>query len=93
MYVVLRNDYLSLRRALNVPQTTVGVVLVTEPDSCLDRHDVADVRALPIVVEIPLDPTIAGGRRRPGDLGPRHLRVGLLLVRDGGKAADAPRRN
>jgi hypothetical protein len=30
VYLVLRNDYQSLRRALNAPRTTTGLVLVTE---------------------------------------------------------------
>jgi hypothetical protein len=59
VYVVVRNDYLSLRRALNVPQTTVGIILVIEPNRSLGRRDVAEVLAHPIVAEVALDPTIA----------------------------------
>ena len=79
MYLVLRNDYQSLRRALNAPRTTTGVVLVTEAQRSLNRRDVEDVLTQPIVAELRLDPAIA----RAVDAGllttARHLRVDLSL--------------
>jgi len=59
VYVVLRNDYLSLRRALNAPQTTVGVILVTERARALRRSDVTDVLAYPVVAELVVDSALA----------------------------------
>ena len=47
VYVVVRNDYLSLRRALTVPPTTVGIVLITEPNRALGCRDVAEVLCWP----------------------------------------------
>ena len=79
VYLVLRNDYLSLRRALNAPRTTAGLILVTEAQRPLTRRDVEDVLAQPIVVELRLDPAIA----RAVDAGllttAHHLRVDLSL--------------
>ena len=57
--VVIRNDYLSLRRALNSPQTTVGIVFVNETHRSLSRRDIEDVLPLPILAEVRVDPTIA----------------------------------
>ncbi len=59
VYVVLRNDFLSLRHALNAPQTTVGAILVTERGRALRRSDVADVLAYPVVAQLVVDPLIA----------------------------------
>ncbi|MFN2505073.1 MAG: hypothetical protein ABR540_12765, partial [Acidimicrobiales bacterium] len=79
VYLVLRNDYLSLRRALNAPHTTTGLILIAEEKRPLTRRDVEDVLAQPIVVELRLDPAIA----RAVDAGllttARHLRVDLSL--------------
>jgi len=79
VYVVLRNDYLSLRRALAGPRTTAGIILISEPNRSLTRRDVADVLAHPIVAELRLDPAIA----RAIDAGllssARHLRIDLSL--------------
>ena len=86
VYLVLRNDYLSLRRALNAPRTTTGLILVTDAQRPLTRCDVEDVLPQPIVVELRLDPAIA----RAVDAGllttARHLRVDLSLATG---AADA----
>jgi len=70
VYVVLRNDYLSLRRALNVPRTTVGLVLITEPGRSLTRRDVGDVVPHRIAAELAVDPAIA-----------RAIDAGLLATR------------
>ena len=59
VYLVVRNDYLSLRRALLAPPTTAGVVLVVEPGRSLGRRDVADVIAVPIVAELAVSPAVA----------------------------------
>ncbi|MCA1697989.1 MAG: hypothetical protein LC790_03430 [Actinobacteria bacterium] len=79
VYLVIRNDYQSLRRALNAPRTTTGLVLVTEAQRSLNRRDVEDVLAQTIVAELRLDPAIA----RAVDAGllstARHLRVDLSL--------------
>jgi hypothetical protein len=80
VYLVLRNDYLSLRRALNAPRPTTGLILVTEAQRPLTRRNVEDVLPQPIVVELRLDPGIA----RAVDAGllttARHLRVDLSLA-------------
>ena len=57
-YLVVRNDYLALRRALVAPPTT-GVVLVLEPDRSLGRRDVVDVIGVPIVAELAVSPAVA----------------------------------
>jgi len=59
VYLVTRNDYLCLRRAVLAPQTTVGVVLVLEPGRALRRCDVADVVGWPIVAEVAVTASIA----------------------------------
>ncbi len=59
VYVVLRNDYLSLRRALDVPRTTLGAILLSEPKRSLGRRDVEDVLSYPVVAEIHVEPAIA----------------------------------
>ena len=79
VYLVLRNDYLSLRRALTALHTTTGIVLITEPHRSLERRDVEEVLGRPLVAELHLDPAIA----RAVDAGlltsARHLRVDLTL--------------
>jgi hypothetical protein len=57
--VVIRNDYLSLRRALSSPQTTVGIVFVNETHRALGRRDIEDVLPHPILAEVRVDPAIA----------------------------------
>jgi len=68
VYLVARNDYLCLRRALLAPTTTIGVVLVAEPGRALGRCDVADVISWPIVAEVAVTASIA-----------RCIDAGLLL--------------
>ncbi len=78
-YLVLRNDYLSLRRALNTGAGIAGLVLVVEPDRALSARDVTDVLAQPLVAELRVDPVIA----RAADAGllstTRHARFHLSL--------------
>lgn len=59
LYAVVRNDYLSLRRALPAVAETTGVVLVVEPNRSLTQRDIVDVLGRPISAEVRLDPTIA----------------------------------
>jgi len=59
VYVVLRNDIQSLRRALDVPRTTVGAILLIEAKRALGARDAADVLSYPIVAELQVDPAIA----------------------------------
>lgn len=77
LYAVVRNDYLSLRRALAAVAETTGIVLVVEPNRSLTQRDVVDVLGLPLSAEVKLDATIA----RAVDAGllatARHLRLDL----------------
>ena len=59
VYLVVRNCYVSLRRALLAPPTTAGVVLVMEPGRSLGRRDVADVVGVPIVAEVEVTASVA----------------------------------
>jgi len=59
VYVVLRNEFQSLRRALDVPRTTVGAILVIEAKRALGARDAADVLSYPIVAELHIDPSLA----------------------------------
>jgi len=59
IYVVLRNDYLSLLRAHAAPRRTAGVVLVTDSNHALGRGDITNALHLPIVAELAMDPAIA----------------------------------
>ncbi len=59
VYVIVRNEFLALRRALNAPQTTVGAILITEPARPLRPRDVTDVLAYPVVAELVVDPALA----------------------------------
>lgn len=59
VYLVVRNCYVSLRRALLAPLTTAGVVLVMEPGRSLGRRDVADVVGVPIVAELQVTASVA----------------------------------
>jgi hypothetical protein len=59
VYLVVRNCYVSLRRALLAPPTTVGVVLVTEPGRSLGRRNVAEVVGVPIVAEVGVTASVA----------------------------------
>ncbi|HEX8769950.1 MAG TPA: hypothetical protein VF711_04200 [Acidimicrobiales bacterium] len=59
VYLVVRNDYLSLRRAMNAPRTTVGVILISEAERSLDRRDIAHLLGYPIVAEVAVEPATA----------------------------------
>jgi len=68
VYLVVRNCYVSLRRALLAPPTTAGVVLVMEPGRSLGRRDVAEVVGVPIVAEVEVAASVA-----------RYIDAGLLV--------------
>jgi len=59
VYLIVRNCYISLRRAVLAPPGTAGVVLVTEPGRSLGRRDVAEVVGLPIVAEVEVTASVA----------------------------------
>lgn len=59
VYLVVRNDYLSLRRALNFAPDAIGVVLVREPERSFDATDVVNVLGLPVVAELAVTPATA----------------------------------
>jgi hypothetical protein len=59
VYLVVRNCYVSLRRALLAPPTTAGVVLVMESSRSLGRRDVAEVVGVPIVAEVGVTASVA----------------------------------
>lgn len=70
-WLVVRGPcYLSLRRAIGHPWCPDGVILVIEPGRALTATDVSDVLGVPVVAEIPVDPTVA-----------RVIDAGLLLDR------------
>jgi hypothetical protein len=68
VYLVVRNDYLALRRALLAPPTTAGVVLVAEAGRSLGRRDVEEVLGVPILAELPVTASVA-----------RYIDAGLLV--------------
>ena len=56
--LVTRQCYLALRRATSMPAPT-GVVVVKEDSRALTVKDVENVLGVPVVVTIPVDPSIA----------------------------------
>ena len=56
--LVVRNCYLSLRRAIAMAYLFDVAVVITEPDRALDAQDVASVLGLPII-ELPYDTAVA----------------------------------
>lgn len=59
VFLTIRNDYLSLRRALAAQLAATGLILVSEPKRALGRRDAEDVLAIPVVAELNVDPSIA----------------------------------
>jgi hypothetical protein len=57
--LVIRPCYLALRRAAVAPVRPTGIVLVTELSRALSRKDVESVLGVPVVAEVPSDPSIA----------------------------------
>jgi MinD-like ATPase involved in chromosome partitioning or flagellar assembly len=80
--LVLRNCYLTVRRALDVPLSASGVVVVEEPGRFLGAGDVEVALQLPVVARIPFDPAVG----RAADAGilksrfPRPLERALLRL-------------
>lgn len=75
--LVLRPCYLAVRRALDVPITADGIVLVGEAGRALGRTDLEAVLDVPVVAEIPHDPAVA----RAVDAGLLGSRLPRALVR------------
>ncbi len=59
VFLAIRNDYLSLRRALAAQFRATGLILVSEPTRALGRRDAEDILAIPVVAELNVDPSIA----------------------------------
>lgn len=57
--LVTRPCYLALRRASILPVAPDGVVLLTEEGRALRRTDVESVVGVPVVAEVPVDPSVA----------------------------------
>jgi hypothetical protein len=57
--LVTRPCYLALRRAVAVPLTPSGLVVVAEPGRALDADDVAAVLDAPLLARVTVDPAVA----------------------------------
>ncbi|GIU84754.1 MAG: hypothetical protein KatS3mg008_1529 [Acidimicrobiales bacterium] len=57
--LVVRPCVIALRRALDSAVESTGVVVVRDEGRSLDSRDVAEVLGLPVLAEIPVDPSIA----------------------------------
>ena len=57
--LVIRPCYLALRKAAHLCVKPHGIVLINEPGRSLGKRDVESVVGAPVLVELPLDPTIA----------------------------------
>jgi hypothetical protein len=57
--LVTRPCYLALRRAVLLDLRPTGVVLVVEPGRALGAGDVAAVLGVPVLAEVPVDPSVA----------------------------------
>ena len=57
--LVIRPCYLALRKAAHLSVNPHGIVLINEPGRSLGKRDVESVVGAPVLVELPLDPTIA----------------------------------
>ena len=57
--LVIRPCYLALRKAAHLSVKPHGIVLINEPGRSLGKRDVESVVGAPVLVELPLDPTIA----------------------------------
>jgi MinD-like ATPase involved in chromosome partitioning or flagellar assembly len=56
--LIVRNCYLTVRRALEVPLRPSGVVVVEEPGRSLGPGDIGAALQLPVVARIPFDPAV-----------------------------------
>lgn len=68
--MVLRADYIALKRALNFGTSPTGIILVQEPERSLTARDVEDVLGVQVLTAIPFDPVIS-----------RTLDAGILAAR------------
>lgn len=57
-WMVIRADYLALRRAVGQP-TPDGIIVINEPGRALNTSDIEAVIGAPVIAELPIDPTIA----------------------------------
>ncbi|NCY16218.1 MAG: hypothetical protein EBX39_05510 [Actinobacteria bacterium] len=57
--LVTRPCFLSLRRALASPVRPTGIVLVSEEGRALGSREVTDILGVPVVAEVPIDPSVA----------------------------------
>ena len=57
--LVIRPCYLALRKVAHLSVKPHGIVLINEPSRSLGKRDVESVVGAPVLVELPLDPTIA----------------------------------
>ena len=57
--LIIRPCYLALRKAAHLSVKPHGIVLINEPGRSLGKRDVESVVGAPVLVELPLDPTIA----------------------------------
>jgi hypothetical protein len=57
--LVIRPCYLALRKAAHLSVKPHGIVLINEPGRSLGKRDVESVVGAPVLVELPLDRTIA----------------------------------
>lgn len=70
-WLVVRGPcYLSLRSALGTRWRPHGVILIVEPKRSLTAADVADVLGVPVVAQVPAEPSVA-----------RLIDAGLLVAR------------
>ena len=76
-FLVSRQCYLSMRRALASPLRSNGVILVRETERALDAFDVAHLLSLPVVAQVDHDPLVS----RALDSGTFASRVPKLLGR------------
>ena len=75
--LVTRACYLGLRRAIDLPISPSGVVLLREAGRTMGREDVEHVVGAPVVADIPVDPSVA----RAVDAGVLGRRVPRALAR------------
>ncbi len=75
MLMVIRNDYLSVRRAVAHIIKPDGIIVVAEPGRALQSADIEHALDAPVLINVNIDPTIA-----------RSVDAGLLVTRTPGIA-------
>ena len=82
--LVMRPCYLAARKAARLrPLPATGIVLVTEPGRALGKRQIESAVGVPVIAEIPLDPSIA----RAVDAGLLASRLPTTLSRPLGRVA------